>query len=40
MEEAGAGTDERGLEIVEGKQYSNRSGSAGRSRVAETGGKK
>ena len=39
MQEVGVITYENGSETVGGKQYSSRSGSAGRSRVEEAGGK-
>ena len=38
MQEDGACTDERGLEIVGGKECSSRSSSAGISRVEKVGG--
>ena len=40
MQEVGVITDKNGSEIVRGKQYSSRSGSAGRSRVEEAGGRR
>ena len=39
MQEVGIVSDKNGQEIVGGKQYSSKSGSAGRTRVEEAGGK-